>query len=148
MLHSPSDHKKRSLGLLLAALIAVLGLPLWSLGAKAASVPTSLGLALQGITAHKEGWIYVYGGKGGMVNGVRATDCAGLLYSYYSDCGVSGCAGGATSQVRQNTIFSGSSSRGFPAYTVWPLPTPSPVAMPILEYISGAASPATTPWRA
>ena len=108
MLHSPSDHKKRSLGLLLAALIAVLGLPLWSLGAKAASVPTSLGLALQGITAHKEGWIYVYGGKGGMVNGVRATDCAGLLYSYYSDCGVSGCAGGATSQVRQNTIFSGS----------------------------------------
>ncbi len=114
MLHSPSDHKKRSLGLLLAALIAVLGLPLWSLGAKAASVPTSLGLALQGITAHKEGWIYVYGGKGGMVNGVRATDCAGLLYSYYSDCGVSGCAGGATSQVRQNTIFSGSLQQGLP----------------------------------
>ena len=49
-----------------------------------------------------------------MVGGVRGTDCAGLLYSYYSDCGVSGCAGGATSQVRQNTVFSGPVSLGLP----------------------------------
>lgn len=113
--HMQSPRRKyRNLSLLLAALVVCIGLPVWGLGAKAATTPTSIGLAMQGVTAHKEGWIYVYGGKGGMVNGVRATDCAGLLYSYYSDCGVSGCAGGATSQVRQNTIFSGSVQQGLP----------------------------------
>lgn len=104
----------RRMGLLLAALIVCIGLPVWGLGAKAATTPTGLGLAMQGVTAHREGWVYVYGGKGGMVGDVRGTDCAGLLYSYYSDCGVSGCAGGATSQVRQNTIFSGSMDEGLP----------------------------------
>lgn len=102
------------LSLLIAALVACIGLPVWGLGAKAATTPTSIGLAMQGITAHREGWLYVANGKGQKVNGVRATDCAGLLYSYYSDCGVSGCAGGATSQVRLNTIFSGSVSQGLP----------------------------------
>lgn len=101
--------------LLMAVLTLLAALPAWGLGASAAATPTSLGLAMQGVTAHRDGWIYVYGGKGGVVEGnVRATDCAGLLYSYYSDCGVSGCAGGATSQVRQNTVFSGSVSLGLP----------------------------------
>ena len=100
--------------LMLAALLVCIGLPVWNQSASAASTPTSLGLAMQGVTAHRDGWIYVYGGKGGVVDGVRATDCAGLLYSYYSDCGVSGCAGGATSQVRQNTVFSGSMAEGLP----------------------------------
>ncbi len=102
------------LGLMMAALLVCVSLPTWSLGARAATTPTSFGLAMQGITAYDEGWVYVYGGKGGMVGGVRGTDCAGLLYSYYSDCGVSGCAGGATSQVRQNTVFSGPVSLGLP----------------------------------
>lgn len=98
------------------AMVTLLGaLPAWGLKASAASTPTSLGLAMQGITAHRDHWIYVYGGKGGVVSGkVRATDCAGLLYSYYSDCGVPGCAGGATSQVRLNTVFSGLVSLGLP----------------------------------
>lgn len=122
MLHSHyrSKHMQSSrrvyqrLGLLLAALVVCIGLPVWNLGAKAASTPTSIGLAMQGVTAHRDGWIYVYGGKGESYGGVRATDCAGLLYSYYSDCGVSGCAGGATSQVRLNTVFSGSMAEGLP----------------------------------
>lgn len=113
--HMRSPRRKyRRLSLLLAALVVCIGLPVWDLGAKAATTPTSLGLAMQGITAHRDGWLYVAGGKGQKVNGVRATDCAGLLYSYYSDCGVSGCAGGATSQVRMNTIFSGAVSQGLP----------------------------------
>lgn len=111
--HDPR-RRFRLLSLLLAALVLFIGLPVCDLGAKAATTPTSLGLAMQGITAHREGWLYVAGGKGQKVNGVRATDCAGLLYSYYSDCGVSGCAGGATSQVRLNTIFSGAVSQGLP----------------------------------
>ncbi len=114
MLHSHQSSTRRALCLLLTALIVFLGLPAFGIGARAATTPTSLGLAMQGITAHRDGWLYVAGGKGGTVNGVRATDCAGLLYSYYSDCGVSGCAGGATSQVRQNTIFSGSPLQGLP----------------------------------
>lgn len=120
MLHSCclSEDKRRgrlrALSLLLAALTVFAGLPLFAMNARAATTPTSFGLAMQGITAHKEGWIYVYGGKGEKVGGVRSTDCAGLLYSYYSDCGVSGCAGGATSQVRQNTVFSGSIQQGLP----------------------------------
>lgn len=109
--HNP---KTRALSLLLAALTVLLGLPMLGISARAAATPTSLGLAMQGVTAHRDHWIYVAGGKGGKVNGVRATDCAGLLYSYYSDCGVSGCAGGATSQVRMNTIFSGSLLQGLP----------------------------------
>ena len=114
MLHSHQSSTRRALCLLLTALIVFLGLPAFGIGARAATTPTSLGLAMQGVTAHRDGWLYVAGGKGGTVNGVRATDCAGLLYSYYSDCGVSGCAGGATSQVRQNTIFSGSPLQGLP----------------------------------
>ncbi len=75
--------------------------------AQAAGRPTSFGLAEHGIMAHAQGWLYQYGGKGQVVNGVRVSDCAGLIYSYFSDIGVGGCMGGATSQVERNCVFSG-----------------------------------------
>ncbi len=109
------DKKKRSvfskrLCLLLAVLIAAAGLPLAGLGlsASAASTPTSLGLAQHGLNAYNDGWVYEFGAKGQQYGDTRASDCAGLLYAYFSDLGVGGCAGGATSQVTQNCIFSDS----------------------------------------
>ncbi len=104
----------RGLCLLLAALTLCVGLPVWQLGAKAASTPTNLGLAQHGINAYNEGWQYSYGGKGETVNGVRVSDCAGLIYAYFSDLGVGGCMGGATAQATQNCIFSGNLEDGIP----------------------------------
>lgn len=100
----------RTLCLLLAVLLAAAGIPAvgLGLGASAASAPTSLGLAQHGLDAYNDGWIYEYGAKGQWVGDTRASDCAGLLYAYFSDLGWGGCAGGATSQVTQNCIFSDS----------------------------------------
>lgn len=110
------DRRKavRRTALLLAALVLCLGLPVWSLGARAASTPTSLGLAQHGINAYNEGWQYSYGGKGETIDGVRVSDCAGLIYAYFSDLGVGGCMGGATSQATKNCIFAGTISEGVP----------------------------------
>ena len=44
----------RGLCLLLAALTLCVGLPVWQLGAKAASTPTNLGLAQHGINRSEE----------------------------------------------------------------------------------------------
>ena len=86
-----------------------------ALGASAATTPTSLGLAFQGMTAYREGWQYSMGAKGQTIGGVRYSDCAGLIYSYYADCGnTSGLAGGATSQVHNNTVFSNDIREGIP----------------------------------
>lgn len=74
--------------------------------AYASGVVTSLGLAEQGLTAYDEGWQYLYGGKGQVVDGKRVTDCAGLIYSYFSDNGKSGCMGGCTAQVKYNCVMS------------------------------------------
>lgn len=68
--------------------------------------PNSIGFAERGIEAHRDGWQYVYGGKGQYQDGVRVSDCAGLLYSYFSDMGISGCYGGCTGQVTNNCILS------------------------------------------
>ena len=81
----------------------------------AAETPTSLGLAAHGIKAHRDGWVYVYAGKGQTVGNTRGSDCAGLLYSYFSDVGAIGkCQGGATGQVTHNCVFSNDISEGIP----------------------------------
>ena len=103
--------KKRLLCLLLSAVLmctAGYALPGLTMNASAAGSPTSLGLAEHGIKAHADGWLYVYGGKGHVINGaVRGSDCAGLIYAYFSDLGLGGCSAGATSQVDNNCVFSG-----------------------------------------
>ncbi len=81
----------------------------------AATTPTSLGLAAHGIKAHRDGWKYQYGGKGQTVGDTRVSDCAGLLYAYFSDTGSLGnCQGGATGQVKNNCVFSNDISEGIP----------------------------------
>lgn len=74
--------------------------------ARAYEGPTSLGFAERGIEAHRDGWQYVYGGKGEYLDGTRVSDCAGLLYSYFSDLGIQGCYGGCTGQVTNNCVYS------------------------------------------
>lgn len=92
--------------LALAMLLTVFSVLTFS--ARAAETPTSLGLGEHGIMAYEDGWKYSYGGKGEVVNGVRVSDCAGLIYSYFKDLGAIGnCYGGATSQVNYNCVFSG-----------------------------------------
>ncbi len=98
----------KALGLLLALAVLVAAFTGLGLPAKAAGTPTSLGLGEHGIMAHTDGWLYQYGGKGETVNGVRVSDCAGLIYSYFKDLGnVTGIYGGASSQVKYNCVFSG-----------------------------------------
>jgi len=101
--------------LLAAALVCAAGI-LPGLTVSAAGAPTSLGLAEHGIKAHRDGWQYVFGGKGQVISGnVRGSDCAGLLYSYFSDMDALGnCAAGATSQVENNCVFSNDISDGIP----------------------------------
>ena len=71
--------------------------------------PTSLGLGEHGIKAYEDGWLYSYGGKGETnSDGVRVSDCAGLIYAYFKDLGAVGnCMGGVSSQVKYNCVFSG-----------------------------------------
>lgn len=85
-----------------------------SLSVHAVSGPNSLDFAERGIEAHKDGWLYSFGGKGEYQDGTRVSDCAGLLYSYFSDIGVSGCYGGCTGQVTNNCIFSSKDMSGIP----------------------------------
>ena len=89
----------------LATVFTTLRLP-----AQAAGAPTSLGLAEHGLMAYRDNWQYVYGGKGADTDGdgLRESDCAGLIYAYFSDQGALGnCQGGVSSQVRVNCVFSG-----------------------------------------
>ena len=90
---------RKPLCLLLALALLITSLTAWTLSARAAGTPTSLGLGEHGIKAYDEGWLYSYGGKGETnSDGVRVTDCAGLIYSYFKDLGAeAGCYGGATS---------------------------------------------------
>lgn len=98
--------------LLTLAMLTTAMLP--GMTAAAATTPTSLGLASHGIKAHRDGWLYVSGYKGGTYGGTRASDCAGLLCAYFSDCGATALAGGATSQVKTNCVFSNDISEGIP----------------------------------
>lgn len=105
---------RRALCLLLALLTLCACLPLGGLTAKAAGTPTNLGLAQHGIDAYNDGWQYSFGGKGETVDGVRVSDCAGLIYAYFSDLGVGGCMGGATAQATRNCILTGTMEDGLP----------------------------------
>lgn len=100
--------------LLTAALLCAAGI-LPGLTVSAAETPTSLGFAEHGIKAHKDGWVYVSGMKGQTYGDTRASDCAGLVYAYFSDLNaVNNCKGGATSQVESNCVFSNDISEGIP----------------------------------
>lgn len=67
--------------------------------ARAAGSATSIGLAEHGIKAYNEGWKYQYGGKGQSVGGTRVSDCAGLIYAYFSDLGLNDPAGNCSGHV-------------------------------------------------
>ncbi|MCH5352539.1 MAG: S-layer homology domain-containing protein [Acutalibacter sp.] len=100
--------------LLAIAVVCTVGL-LPAEKASAAETPTSLGLAEHGIKAHRDGWVYLYAGKGQAVGNTRGSDCAGLLYAYFSDVGAIGkCQGGASGQVTYNCVFSNDISEGIP----------------------------------
>ena len=76
----------RSTAALFIALLVVslcAALPGSTLEVQAASEKTSIGLAEHGLKAYRDGWKYVYGGYGNYnSNGVRSSDCSGLIYSY------------------------------------------------------------------
>ncbi|NBI16449.1 hypothetical protein D1841_04665 [Neglecta sp. X4] len=88
---------QKLLCLLLAA--AMLVSPAFVPKARAAGAATGIGLAEHGIKAHAEGWKYQYGGKGEYVGGTRVSDCAGLIYAYFSDMGMRDPAGNCTGHV-------------------------------------------------
>jgi hypothetical protein len=100
---------RRPAALLLAVAVLFTAFCALRLPARAAGTPTSLGLGEHGIMAYEDGWLYSYGGKGETnSNGVRVSDCAGLIYAYFKDLGAeAGCYAGATSQVTYNCVFSG-----------------------------------------
>lgn len=102
---------QKLLCLLLAA--ALLLSPALAPQARAAGTPTSIGLAEHGIMAHADGWKYVYGGKGQTVGGTRVSDCAGLIYAYFSDLGLRDPAGNCTGHVNLSK-FHGSISECLP----------------------------------
>ncbi len=101
---------QKAVCLLLAAVLcgACLAAP-----AQAAGQPTAFDLAEHGIKAHAEGWQYQYGGKGQYVNGVRVSDCAGLIYAFFTDQGLDGRYGNCSGQVSM-CRFSGTVSEGMP----------------------------------
>lgn len=101
--------------LLLAALVCGMCLVLPGAGntAKAAGQPTAFALAEHGIKAHADGWKYQYGGKGQYVNGTRVSDCAGLIYAFFTDLGLDGRYGNCSGQVSM-CRFSGTISEGLP----------------------------------
>ena len=116
MMKNPWKKRKRKAFcfLLAIAVVCTVGL-LPGEKASAAGTPTSLGMAEHGIKAHRDGWVYVYAGKGQAVGNTRGSDCAGLLYSYFSDVGAIGrCQGGASGQVTYNCVFSNDISEGIP----------------------------------
>ena len=87
--------------LLLAVLVISCSmiLPGTTLKAEAASNLNSIGLAEHGLRAYREGWEYnyaTYGNKNS--NGVRTTDCSGLVYAYL-------CWDSATGTVKPNWSY-------------------------------------------
>ncbi len=101
--------------LLLAALLLCAGL-VPALSASAAERLTSLELAEHGLKAYRDGWKYSYGGKGETgSDGTRYSDCAGLIYAYFSDKNSLGnCMGSVTAQVTKNCVLSNNLSEGIP----------------------------------
>ena len=109
-------HRGRRLLCILLSVLCLTAAVIPGLTAHAATTPTSLGFAEHGIKAHRDGWKYAYGAKGRKNSeGFRTSDCAGLLYAYFSDCGAVGnCQGGASGQVTKNCVFSNDISEGIP----------------------------------
>ena len=105
---------QRLLCLLLSVLLCA-GCLLLGLGgsAQAAGRATSIGLAEHGIMAHTDGWKYQYGGKGQYVGGTRVSDCAGLIYAFFTDLGLDGRFGNCSGQVGM-CLFSGTVSECLP----------------------------------
>ena len=72
---------------LLAALILICSTVLPNTGttvSAASAELTSIGLAEHALKAYRDGWQYSYGAYGNFnSNGVRASDCSGLIYSYF-----------------------------------------------------------------
>jgi hypothetical protein len=79
--------KKRVLCFLMGLTVSVCGLIAVSLHtvqpAQAAEVKTGTGLAEHVLMANDQGWQYQYGCYGQFVGGTRATDCSGLIKSYF-----------------------------------------------------------------
>lgn len=98
---------KRLVGFALAFLLACTSIAVsCPVTVRAASMLTSLGLTERGTEAYRDGWRYSFGGKGETVDGVRVSDCAGLICSYFLDNGNTTCMGGCTSQVEHNCVMS------------------------------------------
>ena len=72
---------------LLAVLILICSTVLPNTGttvSAASAELTSIGLAEHALKAYRDGWQYSYGAYGNFnSNGVRASDCSGLIYSYF-----------------------------------------------------------------
>lgn len=92
----------RSAAALLLAVIMIsccMLVPGATLTADAASTLTSIGLAEHGLTAYRDGWQYAYATYGNKnSNGVRTTDCSGLVYAYL-------CWDSATGTVKPNWSY-------------------------------------------
>lgn len=92
----------RSVAALLLAVIMIsccMLVPGATLTADAASTLTSIGLAEHGLTAYRDGWQYAYATYGNKnSNGVRTTDCSGLVYAYL-------CWDSATGTVKPNWSY-------------------------------------------
>lgn len=76
---------KRSLSLAVLLLVGCLGcgiIAFQSVPASAAESKTGIGLSEHVLKAYQDGWKYQYGRYGQYRNGVRSTDCSGLIKSY------------------------------------------------------------------
>jgi hypothetical protein len=66
-----------AVSLLLCGILAFQMVP-----ASAVETKTGVGLSEHAMKAYREGWQYHYGRYGQYINGVRSTDCSGLIKSY------------------------------------------------------------------
>ncbi len=114
ILQKPVSLRFRLLAAFLAVCLLFYALPGLTLNVQAAQSGTSLSFAEHGLKAYRDGWIYILGNKGQLVNGHRSSDCAGLLYAYFTDNHMATPMGGATSQVEHDCVFSGDLDEGLP----------------------------------
>ncbi len=113
-LQKPILLRFRLLAAFLSMCLLFYALPELTLNVEAAQSGTSLSFAEHGLKAYRDGWIYILGNKGQVVNGHRSSDCAGLLYAYFTDNHMATPMGGATSQVEHDCVFSGDLEEGLP----------------------------------
>ncbi len=93
--------------------------------ADAASSKTGVGLSEHALAAYQQGWHYRAGCYGQLVNGVRSTDCSGLIKSYLWWTGettnpnpglvsVAGSSGGMLSSAKSSGKINYSNSSSLP----------------------------------